>query len=383
MIAPIVSIVYNSSSHVLKARMNLIAALKDAGYGVAILSPIDAATPELVKAGVTHHPIRMEQYGMNPLSELRSMRQIEAILRLIAPVASLHFTIKPNTYGTLAAHRAGVPVINNIAGAGRALSDGNPVLRRVAIDLYRRALRYSSKVFFQNRDDMRLFLDADLAPPQTVQWIPGSGVDLRRFSPAPPPSGPLKFLFIGRLLREKGVGEFLEAALQFGEQATMRPKPEFHIAGEHEPSRLYVEASRLTEATTRESIVYHGAVPPTRIDRLIADAHCVVLPSYYGEGVPRVLLEACASGRPIITTDNVGCRDVIEDGVNGFMIPLRDTASLVSAMKRFHKLDHSARAKMGAAARSTAENRFDEAIVIDAYMEALASVRAISRRIAI
>ncbi len=379
---PIVSMVYNSSVHVVTARLPLIAALKEAGYEVAVISPVDAATPELIKQGVSHHPIAMDQYGMNPIREIRCMRQIEAILRRINPAVSLHYTIKPNTFGALAAQRAGIPVINNIAGAGRAFSSGNPVLRRLVIGLYRRALRHSSKVFFQNSDDMRLFLNAGMAPLHAAERIPGSGVDLHRFRPTQLPAEPIKMLFIGRLLREKGIGEFLAATQLLVKRDSSR-SIEFHILGEHQPSKLYVDRTHLDEAVRRRGVFYNGIVPADEIAGWIASAHCVVLPSYYGEGVPRVLLEACASGRPIITTDNVGCRDVVEDGVNGFMIRPRDAEALARSIAQFCDLDTSARENMGRAARATAERRFDERIVIKAYLDAISELVERNRRAAV
>lgn len=371
MVKPVVAILYNTSTHVVKARIPLIEAIQSAGFDVAVLSPVDETTQTLIEHGVAHYAIEMSQYGMNPLAEIRCMRQIEDIFRQVSPVVSLHYTVKPNVFGTLAAARVRVPVINNIAGAGRIFSAKNPFLRSLAKILFRQALQHSLKVFFQNNDDMRMFLDHNMVSQDQAHRIPGSGVDLRRYRPSPYPRRPTKFLFVGRLLREKGIKEFLDAAQLFSKGETTIFPAEFHIVGEHEDSSLYLKESRLRVAIEDEGVIYHGSVLPKDVGPLISDAHCIVLPSYYGEGIPRVLLEACASGRPIITTDNVGCRDVVDDGVNGYMVPPRDSMALLDAFQQFCRLDEESLKLMSAAARSKAELEFDEAIVIEAYLKAL------------
>lgn len=365
-----VTMVYNTCLHLVKARLPLIAALEGAGYRVAVIAPEDEATDVLRQRGIAYHPITMSQYGMSPARELATRREIRRLMEKIRPVASLHYTIKPNTFGSLAAHQLGVPVLNNIAGAGRAFSGGNPLLRRLVVGLYRRGLKSSHTVFFQNSDDMAIFRGAGLVREEQCVRIPGSGVDLARFTATPLPEGPVRFLMVGRLLREKGVAEFLEAAAQLlarHDPDTLR----FDLVGEHEDHHSYIPRADLDRLTAPKQITYHGSVPPGRIDGLMRDASCVVLPSYYGEGVPRVLLEACASGRPIITTDNVGCRDVVEPEVNGWKVPVRDTQALARAMEDFATRSSDRRTRLAQAARQTAETRFDETFVIDAYLSRL------------
>ncbi len=371
---PIVTIVYNTCVYVEKFRLRLIEAIQLGGYDVVVIAPTDEATPRLVDRGIIHYPISMLQYGMNPLDDLRSMRQIVKILRALKPVVSLHYTIKPNVFGTLAAHYVGVPVINNIAGAGRAFSDGSFLLRWTVIGLYRLALAKSLRVFFQNSDDMARFRDLGLVRESQCIRIPGSGVDLERYALTPLNDEPVRFLFIGRLLLAKGILEFLNAAnaLLATELSNVL---RFDVVGEHELHRTYIAKSDLDRLTANERVNYLGAVPPECVQRMIKTSSCVVLPSFYGEGVPRVLLEACASGRPIITTDNVGCREVVEDGVNGFKVPVRDTSELIDAMRRFVQLPIEMRTALGIAARKTAENRFDEQLVIDAYLDALREIQ--------
>ncbi len=371
---PVISIVYNSSRHVAQSRMRLIAEIQAAGYDVCVLSPEDEGTKSLLDHGVKHYPIEMSQYGMNPISEIRCALQIEKLLKQIKPVASLHYTVKPNIFGNFAARRAGVPVINNIAGAGQVFSGKSIVLRPLVVWLYRRALRYSYRVFFQNFDDMKMFVNKKVVEKEVAKRIPGSGVDLERFSVKPFPSGAIRFIFVGRMLKEKGVREFLEAAQRFLGKSDQSKIAEFHIVGEHFNHGSYIDFSILDQMARKNLVVYHGAVDPEEIDQLLASAHCLVLPSYYGEGVPRVLLEACAMGRPIITTDNVGCRDVIDDGANGFKVKPRDVNSLLTALENFCDLDSDEIMKMSIVARAKVEKEFDELIVLKEYLDAISEV---------
>jgi glycosyltransferase involved in cell wall biosynthesis len=373
-----VTLLYNTCVYVVKFRLPLIKALQEEGYHVVVIAPEDETTEVLRARGIDYRPITMSQYGMNPLHEFRSIREIRGILQDLRPMASLHYTIKPNTFGTMAAHQAGVPVLNNIAGAGRAFSSGNSVMRTLVVGLYRRALRRSHTVFFQNGDDMAVFSKAGLVRDAQCVRIPGSGVDLTRFTPTPLPTGPVRFLFVGRLLKEKGIAEFLEAAARMmaaGDPEKLR----FDIVGEHEDDGSFISRADLDRLTAAPQVTYHGTVPPEQIDGLMKAASCVVLPSYYGEGVPRVLLEACASGRPIITTDNVGCRDVVEHGVNGWKVAPRDVTALAGAMEDFAAMSAPERTALAQAARHTAETQFDEKTVINAYLDRLALLGAVEK----
>ena len=374
-IRPVVTIVYNTCVYVEKFRLPLIAALQEAGYDVVVIAPTDEATSRLAERGIAHRPITMSQYGMNPLAEMRSIREIRGILMELRPVASLHYTIKPNTFGSIAAHQAGVPVLNNIAGAGRVFSGGNLLIRTIVIALYRCGLRRSHTVFFQNGDDMKLFKKARLVRESQCIRIPGSGVDLTRFRPTPLPQRLVRFLFVGRLLNEKGALEFLKAAKTLLAETSDPASLRFDLIGEWEDDRAYISRVDLDRLTCPPQINYQGTVPPSRINGIMVNTSCVVLPSYYGEGVPRVLLEACASGRPIITTDNVGCRDVVEPGENGWMVTPRDTDSLVHAMRDCARAGTEELSRLGTKARQTAEARFDERIVLRTYLDRLASIR--------
>lgn len=368
---PTITIVYNTAFYVYKFRMNLIAALKNAGYKVAVISPHDDYVSILQAHDIEHYPIRMSQYGMNPLKELVTAFAIYRVLNNIKPKYSLHYTIKPNIFGSLAANWAGVPVINNIAGAGKAFSNEGSLLQRLAAFLYRISLRRSHKVFFQNRDDMKLFLDGGLAPASISERIPGSGVDLTKYAvPLPQNATRFRFLFVGRLLKEKGICEYLQAASRVLQQHPER-SISFEIVGELDDTADYVDREYFESFLQNPSFVYHGTVSPNVMPQIIGMADCVVLPSYYREGVPRSLLEAAAMAKPIITTDNVGCRDVLENSVNGFKCSPRDADDLYDCMRRMLELPVEERLRMGANGRRKAETQFDEKLVLAAYLRAI------------
>ena len=367
----LITIVYNTSAYVEKFRLSLIYSLQRAGYHVVVIAPLDEATPRLIDLGISIRLIEMKARAMNPLTELWSILKIRSILKELRPVASLHYTIKPNIFGSLAAHSLGIPVLNNIAGAGHAFSGRNFALRALVILLYRLSLKESHTVFFQNNDDMEVFIDAGVVRKEQCVRIPGSGVDLTRLRPSPIQTGPVRFLFVGRLLKQKGIQEFLDAANQLLSETQNRIHLCFDIAGELENGRSCISKTALEWRTQAPQISYHGALPTHQVLALMRQSTCVVLPSYYGEGVPRVLLEACALGRPIITTDNVGCRDVVEPGFNGWMVPVRDVNALVVAMRSCAENSLERLQELGSSARTVAENRFDERIVVDAYLSRL------------
>jgi glycosyltransferase involved in cell wall biosynthesis len=365
----IITILYNTVDHVIKARLPLISALQNQGYKVVVIAPKDHRTLLLKQYGIDYIPISMSQYGTNPIAELCTLLEIRRVLRRIKPFVTLNYTVKPNTIGSIAAESAGVAVINNIAGAGMIYSNGRSVTQTIVSALYRRGLRKSRIVFFQNSDDMTLFLKNGLVQREQCLHLPGSGVDLRRFTPSPLPKDTLRFLFVGRLLKLKGIEEYLLAANDLLRANHSQRNVEFHLVGEHESGAAYIDAKNLQKLTEHPQIVYHGSVEPTRIEGHLRKASCVVLPTYYGEGVPRVLLEASASARPLITTDNPGSRDVIEHERNGYMVPPRQVDQLAVAMQRFIATPYDQKAEMGSYARRKVELEFDESIVIDRYLE--------------
>lgn len=363
-----IAIGYNTSHYIWLLRANLIRALLEGGYRVTVLAPRDDYTERLKCFGVDYCELPMKM-DRNPFADLLLMLRFRSALHRIKPDLFLGYTAKPNIYGSLAAQSIGIPVINNIAGLGTAFLN-NGWLTRVVKVLYRLALSRSACVFFQNRDDRDLFVRCHLVRPEQVRLLPGSGVDLKHFAPAPSPQsgsgdGPV-FILIARLLWDKGVGEFVEAARFVRKRF---PQARFRLLGFLDVENRSAVPRGIVESWVSEGIVeYLGQTDDVR--PFIAAADCVVLPSYR-EGTPRSLLEAAAMGKPLITTNTPGCRDVVEDGVNGWLCRVKDAKDLAEAMLRFCSASDEQRTDMGRQSRLKAEREFDENIVIEAYFDVI------------
>src|SRR5690606_19567148 len=272
--------------------------------------------------------------------------------------------------GTLAARILGIQAINNVAGLGTAFL-ANGWLARTAKFLYRIALSRSSRVFFQNSTDTALFVDSHIVRPEQTQVLPGSGVNLNRFSPSVYQSRNVSetpvFILIARILWDKGIREYVEAAKLVKRKF---PQARFQLLGFLDDENRSAVPRETVEGWVQEGIIdYLGQTDDVRPH--MAAASCVVLPSYYPEGTPRSLLEAAAMGKPIITTDTPGCRDVVNDGENGLICRARDAADLADAMLHFIEVPSALRVSMGKKSRLKAEREFDEKLVIGAYIDAI------------
>jgi glycosyltransferase involved in cell wall biosynthesis len=344
----------------------LIRGLKQAGYTPVIVAPDDHATdPRAAALGIDWVPIRIERAGVNPAADLGLLLEYRRVLKRLRPVAFLGFTVKPNIYGSLAAHSLGISSIANISGLGTAFIRGGPLDHLVTL-LYRAAFRRRCTVFFQNPDDERLFVDRRIVKRSQVNILPGVGIDLKRFGARGLPGGAPIFLFVGRLLRDKGVREYVEAARILRREL---PKARFQLLGAiDDGNRTAIDRSEL-ESWAREGVIdYLGETDDVR--PFIARAGAVVLPSYR-EGLPCSLLEAAAMARPLVATDVPGCREVVEDGVNGFLCAARDPESLADAMRRIAAMPQKRRQEMAAESRARVQERFSEQLVLNAYLDAL------------
>jgi glycosyltransferase involved in cell wall biosynthesis len=291
------------------------------------------------------------------------------MFRRLRPDVFLGFTIKPNIYGSLAAHVLGIKVINNVSGLGTAFIKQG-LLTRIVTALYRLALRRSSTVFFQNREDLDLFVDGKMVRPDQARLVPGSGIDLARFQPAqsaPAAPAEFRFLLIARLLWDKGVQEYVDAARTI---KAIEPKVRCQVLGFVDvDNRTAVPRPTLERWVAEGWIDYLGATNDVRT--FIEQADCVVLPSYR-EGLPRTLLEGSAMGKPLVATDVPGVRDVIDDGETGYLCQVRSARSLADAMLKMVRLSPGERQEMGAAGRRKVNREFSQAIVIERYLAALA-----------
>ena len=366
-----VVIALNTAWNLANFRAGLIKALVAAGYEVVAVAPADAYAQRLQAMGCRFVPLPMDNKGTHPGRDLLLLWRFYWLLKRERPDVYLGYTVKPNIYGSLAAHRLGIPVINNIAGLGAVfIRDG--WLTRLVRSLYRLALARSIKVFFQNDDDRALFVSGRLVDAAVTDRLPGSGIDLKQFVPVPLPNKtPIRFLLIARMLWDKGVGEFVEAARLLKAQGV---NAEFCLLGFLDVQNPAAISRREMDAWVNEGVVrYLGVSDNVREE--IAQADCVVLPSYR-EGTPRTLLEAAAMARPIVTTDAVGCREVVDDGVNGYLCRPKDAVDLAEKMKQIAGLSPEERTAMGLRGRAKVEREFDEQIVIGKYLGAVAAAIA-------
>jgi len=361
-----IAIVLNTSWNIYNFRMSFIKSLLADGHEVHTVAPVDDYTNRLVEAGCIHHNVRMDSRGANPILDFGLIIEFWSIYRRLKPDVILHYTIKPNIYGTLAASILKIPVINNVCGLGTVfLKKG--LVSLVAIRLYRWAFRYPKKVFFQNADDKQLFLERKLVPPAIADLIPGSGVDLRRFAPAPSGKNEnFTFLLISRLITDKGILEFIEAVKQLKAKGF---KGKFQILGPKDP-----EHKRGIKLTTIDQWIHDGVVEylgtTDDVRQFINKADCIVLPSYR-EGTPRTLLEAASCGKPIVATDVPGCHHVVVDKYNGLLCKMKDADDLAEKMQTMAGLDQTVLKQMGTNGRKKMELEFSEDLVINKYIAAI------------
>jgi len=365
----------NTSWSIYNFRLGLVKALKEKGYEVTIVAPKDGYTRKLVDLGFEYHDIFINGKGTNPLEDLVTVGRYCKIYKNVKPSIALHFTVKPNIYGNVACKLLKIPVISTITGLGTPFVKGG-ILTFVVEKLYRLALRNSSYVFFQNKDDFELFSSKGLVNKSKCEILPGSGINVERFRPisSEEKGKSFRFLLIARLIWDKGIGEYVEAARMLKRKYK---NVEFCILGPVGVDNPNAIPKEVVKSWENEGVIrYLGVSEDVREE--IAASDCVVLPSYYREGIPRVLLEAAAMEKPIITTDSVGCREVVDDGVNGFLCKVKDAGDLANKMEMMLNLSEGERAKMGKAGREKVIREFDERIVIGKYLEAIE--RILSKR---
>jgi glycosyltransferase involved in cell wall biosynthesis len=356
--APRVLFIVNVAWFFISHRLALARAARAAGYQVHVLT--DGATQAeantLAQEGFALYRARIVRGMLAPLTDCRLLLSMCRLIRKLQPDIVHNVTAKPVLYGTIAARLLRVPlVVNAVSGLGYSFSDDSRwLLSRLLRFGYRRALRSRRVVvILQNEDDRRAFIRWRLAARRQIALIRGSGVDLREFAPAPEPedTAPLVVL-AARMLRDKGIGEFARAA---GLLAARGCVASFVCAGPLDPDNpASLSAADMERLQSQTPLRWLG--PVSDMPDLYRRAHVICLPSYR-EGLPKTLIEACAAGRPIVTTDVPGCREVVTDGINGLLVPPRDAHALADALERLIG-DRALRLRMGAAARLRAEQEF-------------------------
>ena len=355
-------------------RGHLLGSMVDAGHEVHAAAPgllADQATAgKLASMNVRLHDVAISRAGLNPVHDLKAFAQMVRLMRRIGPHAVLGYTAKPVIWGMLSAALAGVPrrfaLITGLGYAFAERASGKQALvGKVARALYRVALKRASVVLFQNRDDAQLFAEMRLLGPSSrVVIVPGSGVDVNFFGRQPLPDGPITFLLIARLLGAKGIREYFEAAaIVHARHRGVR----FHLVGPIDESPDGLTAAELEDLLKSGTVEWLGEAADVR--PFIANCHVYVLPSYR-EGTPRTVLEAMAIGRAVITTDAPGCRETVEEGGNGFLVPPRSARALAAAMLRFVETPSLAQT-MGAESRRLAERKYDVGLVNRQMLQAM------------
>lgn len=360
----------NAAWNVVNFRKALVVSLIQAGHSVIVLAPPDDSVEEIKSLGCSFLPLKMSSKGLNPLEAAQMVQAFRAAFRRENPDIVLSYTIKNNIFGAFAARLCGIPFVPNVTGLGTAFLSGR-LLEKMAGLLYRHAFAPLPAVFFQNGDDQNLFVRQGLIREKQALQLPGSGIDLQHFAAAPFPAeaeAPV-FLMIARLLRDKGVMEYVEAARLLRQS---HPRARFQLLGAAGAANRTAISQEMAEGWVREgAIEYLDTTQDVR--PFIGAAHCVVLPSYR-EGAPRTLIEAAAMARPLIATDVPGCRAVVEEGQTGLLCQVRSGSSLADACRRFLDMPHAEQAAMGQAGRAKMTAEYDQALVISAYREVVTNL---------
>ena len=363
-----IAITSNTSWYIFNFRKNTILSLIRAGYSVIAIAPRDYYSIELAKLGCEYIDVPIDQGGTNPYRDIITLWSFYRIYSTLNIDVILNFTPKNNIYSTLSAHFNGIKSINNIAGLGVLFVNEN-LVSKIAKYLYRISQSKATRIFFQNQEDRALFLDRILSSNVPTERLPGSGVDLSRFRLSPSPNDQkVRFLLIARMLYDKGIGEYIEAGRKL--KAIYGENVELQLLGFLDVDNPSSVSREDVEAWVEEGVVNYLGVSDC-VEEVIAKADCVVLPSYYREGVPKSLLEAGAMGKPIVTTNNIGCRETVDDSVNGYLCKPRCVASLIEKLDLMISLSHEQRLKMGEQSRLKMAREFDENIVIERYLSAI------------
>lgn len=353
-----VLILANIDVSIYNTRRELVELLINKGYEVYISCLYGERVEKLKDIGCKYIETDFSRHGTNPLSELKLINFYRKVIKDIAPGIVLTYSIKQNIYGGIAANSLNTPYIANITGLGPAL-DNDGILRKITLILYKYAFRKVKCVFFQNEQNLKFFTEHRVNI-KNKKLIPGSGVNLDEYILLDYPNDEIvEFLYLSRVVKEKGIDQYLEAA------SAIRKKYQntrFHICGFCEDEYK----DKMNKLTENGDVVYHGMISDTK--EMLRTIHCTVHPSFYPEGMSNVLLESSACGRPIITTNRTGCKETVDDGINGFIVKQQSSKDLIQKIEKFLKLSYEEKRKMGLAGRKKVEKEFDRHIVVEAYM---------------
>ncbi|WP_295127450.1 glycosyltransferase family 4 protein [uncultured Chitinophaga sp.] len=363
-------LVSNTSWYLFNFRLSIIKLLQRAGYEVVCIANEDEYSERLVKEGATFIACKLANKGKNPFKDWAFYVFLKQQYQQIKPVFIFHYTVKPNIYGSLAAKAAKVPSIAIVSGAGYAfLKEG--LLNKLVKALYTRAAKCSRELWFVNEEDQALFVGNNIVDEYQTKVLPGEGIDTARFlrdAPYNVDKSCFTFLLSARMLWDKGVGVYVEAARKVKQ---LYPQSRFQLLGFIDSANPSAISSMQMEAWQSEGVIEYLGVTDN-VKQYLMKATCFVLPSYYREGVPRALLEAASLEIPIITTDNVGCKEVVDHQVNGLICKLKSVDDLADKMIRMLDADASVLTEMGRQGRIKVEQEFHERLVLAYYESAIA-----------
>ncbi|SMP56700.1 glycosyltransferase family 4 protein [Anoxynatronum buryatiense] len=357
-------ILSNHHSYTYNFRKEVIQKLLDEGYEIYITLPYGEKVKRLEAMGCSYIESPLDRRGMNPVSDLRLMKSYYGLMKKIRPKLVLSYTIKPNIYGGIICRILKIPIIANVTGLGTAVGNEG-VLQKIVVALYKSAFKKATCIFFQNESNRDFFIKKGISL-NRYKVIPGSGININDFSyrDYPNDSGIVRFLYIGRIMKDKGIEELIEAAKR--------------IKKDHE--NVHFDALGFCEDGYKEKvdflqknklITFHGVIDNVR--DYIEKCNAVIHPTYH-EGMSNVLLEAAATGRPVLASEIPGCREIFDEGVSGFGFEAKNIDSLTQAILKFMKLSNQERMKMGIAGRRKIEKEFDRTIIVEEYLKEISRV---------
>lgn len=353
-------LIANDTTYVYNLRCEIIERLIQEGYEVIVVCENQLHVDKIEESGAVFIPMTIKRHSKNPLTDLSMIYMFQRIIKKQRPDIVLTYNIKPNIYAGLVCEGLHIPYITNITGLGTAVEYPG-LIQKITVLLYKIALKRAACVFFQNSGNKHFFAEKNILCKKS-RVIPGSGVNLKKYYVLEyPNTEDIHFIFVARILKEKGIDQYLKAAKE------IRKKYEnvyFHVIGGCD-DKGYVDI--LEKENETGDILYHGLQKNMLEYQKMSS--CVVLPSYYPEGMNNVLLESAASGRPIITTSRSGCGEIVEDGVTGFIVKERDTQDLICKIEKFLAMSYEERKGMGLAGRHKVEREFDREIVVNAYVD--------------
>ncbi len=376
-----IAFVANSTWNIYNFRLALIKAFLKKGFQVIVIAPVDEYIHYLNKTpGLTHIPLKhLSRKSKNPLKDISLFLELWNIYKKHQPDLIIHYTVKPNIWGNFAACFSRIPSVCVVTGLGYSFLHQRS-LRNFTELLYRISFRLAQAVIFKNKDDRSLFIEKQIVKREQAYTVPGSGVNIKHFSPRKfsPSDNRKVFTFIGRLLYDKGIVEFVEAAKRVHQKC---PNADFWVIGDiDEGNPSFVSKAQLVRWIENKTICYYGIELDVR--PVISQSDCIVLPSYR-EGLSMVLLEAMAMGKPVITTDTPGCRQTVDSGKNGFLVPVKNSEALALAIETYCNLSETQTRQMGQHSRYLAQQRYAQQVAIDSYFSVFEKVTTWPLRVAV